>query len=281
MTAILGGLGAAGSWAVAMLCSARVSRSLGAPLTLAWVMTIGLVATLPFVLLTGVVPRGATAAWLVVAAAGNVSGLLLEYQAVRSGKVGVVAAIVSTEGAFAATIAAISGEALTAATALLLATIAVGIVLASVSNDEGDGSPGVRSNAALILALGAALCFAVGLFAAGHVSGDVPVPWVILPGRAVGFAIVAVPMAAGGRLRIDRPTAPLVTITALAEITGIACFALGARDAIGVTSVLASQFAAISAVGAFFIFGERLRRMQVAGVVVIVAGVSALAILRA
>ena len=280
MTAIFGGVGAACSWAVAMLCSARATRALGASLTLAWVMTIGLVATIPFALLTGVVPHGSAAWWLLVAASGNVSGLLLEYQAVRAGKVGVVAAVVSTEGAFAATLAAISGEPLTVATALVLAAIAVGIVLASLTDDEPAQAPDVRSTP-LLLALGAAACFAVGLFAAGHVSGDVPVAWVILPGRLVGVAIVGIPLAARGRLRLDRAIAPFVTATALAEVIGIACFALGARDAIGVTSVLASQFAALAAVGAFFLFGERLRRIQIAGVAVIVAGVSALAVLRA
>jgi len=280
VTAIFGGVGAACSWAVAMLCSARASRALGASLTLAWVMTIGLVATIPFALMTGVVPHGPAAWWLLVAAGGNVSGLLLEYQAVRAGKVGVVAAVVSTEGAFAATLAAISGEPLTVATGLVLAAIAVGIVLASLTDDEVAQAPDTRSTP-LLIALGAAACFAVGLFAAGHVSGDVPVAWVILPGRLVGVAIVGIPIAARGRLRLDRTIAPFVTATALAEVIGIACFALGARDAIGVTSVVASQFAALAAVGAFFLFGERLRRIQIAGVAVIVAGVSALAVLRA
>jgi multidrug transporter EmrE-like cation transporter len=44
--------------------------------------------------------------------------------------------------------------------------------------------------------------------------------------------------------------------------------------------VLSSQFAAIAAVAAFFLFGERLQRIQVAGVVTIAAGVTALAIVR-
>jgi len=41
--------------------------------------------------------------------------------------------------------------------------------------------------------------------------------------------------------------------------------------------VLGSQFAAIAAVVAFLLFGERLSRSQMTGVVLIVAGVSALA----
>ena len=51
--------------------------------------------------------------------------------------------------------------------------------------------------------------------------------------------------------------------------------------AMAVAAVLASQFAAISAVVAFALFGERLARVQVAGVAAIVAGVAVLSALQA
>jgi multidrug transporter EmrE-like cation transporter len=44
--------------------------------------------------------------------------------------------------------------------------------------------------------------------------------------------------------------------------------------------VISSQFAAIAAVVAFVFFGERLTRLQTAGVVTIVAGVTLLAIVQ-
>ena len=44
-----------------------------------------------------------------------------------------------------------------------------------------------------------------------------------------------------------------------------------------IAAVLGSQFAAIAAVVAYLLFGERLSRTQVLGVVLIVGGVSALA----
>ena len=43
---------------------------------------------------------------------------------------------------------------------------------------------------------------------------------------------------------------------------------------------MGSQFAAIAAVAAFLLFGERLGRLQVAGVVLIVVGVTVLAACR-
>jgi len=70
----------------------------------AWVMLIGLVANLA-VIAVGPTPGSLAAAdiaWMLVAGFGNVAGLLLEYAALRRGKVGIVTPITSTEGAIAA-----------------------------------------------------------------------------------------------------------------------------------------------------------------------------------
>lgn len=280
MTAILGGLGAACCWTVAMLCSSRASRVNGAGPTLAWVVLVGLVIVVPFVLTTGSPPTGSTVGWLLLAGTCNLGGLLLEYSAVRTGKVGVVASIASTEGAVTAVIAAIAGEPIAATVAAVLALIAGGIVLTSLGEDHDGNKDERRTTRAVLLALGAALAFGVGLYAAGHVSNDVAVPWVVLPARLLGVAVIAIPLALRGRLRIVKASIPLVVAAGVAEVLGIASFALGARDAIGVTSVLGSQFAAFAAVGAYFLFGERLRRIQVAGVAAILVGVVLLAVVR-
>ena len=67
----------------------------------------------------------------------------------------------------------------------------------------------------------------------------------------------------------------------LAEVAGIATYAIGSRDSAPIASVIASQFAGIAAVAAFFLFGERLGRVQVIGVAVIAVGVALLALARA
>lgn len=242
-------------------------------------MLIGLIITMPFVVATGSVPAGSLG-WLLLAGTGNVIGLLLEYTAVRTGMIGIVASISSTEGAVAATIATIAGEPMTAVTAAVLALIAGGIALASLGTDDQDDN-GRGARLAVILAIGAAASFGVGLYAAGRVSGDVTLAWVVLPARLVGVLVVAIPLALRGRMRITRHAAPLVVTAGIAEVAGIASFALGARQSIGIASVLGSQFAAFAAVGAFFFFGERLRRIQVAGVGVILLGVTVLAALTA
>ena len=63
----------------------------------------------------------------------------------------------------------------------------------------------------------------------------------------------------------------------IAEVVGSMLSAWGSRESIAVTAVMGSQFAALAAVAAFVLFGERLGRIQVAGVVLIVIGVTVLA----
>jgi len=278
MTAIIGGFGAALCWTVAMLCSSRASRDLGAFPTLAWVMAVGFVIVVPFVIVAGSHPTGVEAAWLFVAGAGNIVGLLFEYTAVRSGKVGIVAAIASTEGAVAALLSAFAGEPISAGVAAVLALIATGIVLASLEQTDDDANR--RSTKAIVFASCAALSFGVSLYSVGHVSGDVAFAWLLIPARFVGVVVITLPLAIRGTLRIARRATPLVVGAGVAEVFGIASFAWGAQDSIGITSVLGSQFAAFSAVGAYFFFGERLRRIQVVGVAAIVIGVGLLAVLR-
>jgi uncharacterized membrane protein len=77
-----------------------------------------------------------------------------------------------------------------------------------------------------------------------------------------------------------RSAIPLVVIVAIAEISGLAVFALGSRDGIAVVSVTSSQFGAIAAIVSVLAFGERLRRSQAVGIVLIAAGVATLAAIR-
>ena len=198
----------------------------------------------------------------------------------RLGKVGVVASISSSEGAVAAVIAVAAGESLGAGTGVALGVIAVGVILAARSADGGEENKRGNARAAL-LAVGAALSFGSSLYATGRASIDLPIAWAVLPPRLFGVVLVTVPLIALGRLRITRAALPYVIGSGLAEVTGFVSYSIGARHGIAITAVLGSQFAAISAVVATFMFRERLGRSGVVGVVVIAAGVAAVSALRA
>jgi drug/metabolite transporter (DMT)-like permease len=279
LIAILGGLGAALCFGASTLCSSRSSRLIGASSVVAWVMLVGLVVTLPAVALTSTPDQldAGSVKWLTVSGIGNVAGLLIVYAALRIERVGIVAPITSTEGAVAAAIAAAAGEAIGGGTGLALGVIVVGVVLAGVVGEQNEERHDRRG---ALLALVSAGLFGTGLYATGRVGADLTVTWAVLPARVVGVVAVTLPLALTSRLRLTRQALPLVVASGLAEVVGFASFAAGARHGIAVTAVLASQFAAVAAVGAYVLFGERLGRVQVTGAAMILAGVAALSVLR-
>jgi drug/metabolite transporter (DMT)-like permease len=280
--AILGGLGAAGAWAITTLTASRASRLIGPPTTLAWVMLTGLVVVGPVVLTEGKPEAldGGALAWLAIAGAGNVGGLLLVYAGLRVGKVGVVAPISSSEGAVAAVIALAAGEHLGAWTGAALGVVVVGVVLAA-RPPEGVAEPERDDPRAALFAAGAAGAFGASLYATGRASADLPIAWAVLPPRLLGVALVTIPLLLIGRLRLTRAALPFVVASGLAEVVGFVSFAVGSRHGIAVTAVLASQFAALAALAARILFGERLGRPGTIGVAVIAAGVAAVSALRA
>lgn len=275
MIAIVGGLGAALAFAAATLLNARTSRIIGASSLLAWIMVVGLVALAPALLIGGAPDvDGPALRWLALAGLGNVAGLGLAYSGLRVGKVGIVAPIISTQGAIAALIAVAGGERIAAGVAVALAVIVAGVLLAGLTFERG-GAPGAP------LALAGAGAFGASLYATGRASAELPVEWALLPARALGVAVVFVPLAVTARLRLTRPAAPLVVASGLCEVGAFGLFALGSRHGIAVTAVLAAHFGAVAALAAYVLFGERLARSQVAGVALVVAGVTALTLLQA
>jgi drug/metabolite transporter (DMT)-like permease len=282
MIAVLGGLGAALAWAVTMLTASRASPLIGSWATLGWVMLTGLVIVGPVALAEGKPEAldGGALVWLAIAGLGNVGGLLLVYGGLRIGKVGVVAPISSSEGAVAALIAVVAGEQLGAWTAIALLVIAAGIVLAARPPAEQEEA-GHDDPRAALFAFGAALAFGASLYATGRASLDLPIAWAVLPPRLLGVMLVTIPFAVAGRLRLTRKAAPYVVVSGVAEVAGFVSYAIGARHGIAIAAVLASQFAALAAIGAAVLFKERLSRAGVIGVVVIAVGVAAVSALRA
>ncbi len=280
MIAILGGLGAALAWTVAALCSSRASRMVGVGSTLSVVMLTGLVLTLPFVAVEGLPPGldAGVGGWLVLVGAGNVIGLVFLYAGLRIGKVGVVAPIASTEGAVTAAIAVAAGERIGTPAGVALGVIVVGVVLAATTRGGVCVDP-ARSRRAVLFAIGAALWFGAGLYAAGRISTEIPVGWILLPTRAMGVLFVALPLVVRSRLHVTRGALPLLIAAGIAEVVGVASYAIGARHGIAVAVVMASQYAAIATIAAYLLFRERLTPIQIGGVAAIAVGVAAISVL--
>ncbi|HET9722654.1 MAG TPA: EamA family transporter [Actinomycetota bacterium] len=282
MIAIIGGLAAAVLWSVSTLATSRSTKIVTPTTVLAWVMTIGAALVAPFALATGVPDAlgGDELAWLITSGLANLYGLLLSYSSLRVGKVGLVAPITSAQGAAAALIAVVAGERIAGGSGAMLALIGVGVIFASVSG-AAEEAEDRRDGRAVVLAACAAVLFGLGLYASGRLAGELPIVWVVFVPRLVGTLAFALPMALLGRVHMTRRALPFVVVSAVCEIVGLAFFLVAAREGIAVAAILGSQFAALAAVAAYFLFGERLRGIQVAGVVAILVGVSVLTGLQA
>ena len=274
---------------------------LGSRVVLAWVMIVGVVVGLPLAVVSPgpATLEPSTLALLGLAGICYVVGLQLTYAALRVGKVSIVAPIVATEGAVAALISVALGDRIGVVAALMLAVIVGGVVLSTLEPGKTDVPAGdfdlvadaldepattappvehpVDARRTALLSVGAALVFGVGLVAAGKSAALVPIAWVALTARLVGIVAVVVPLLLQRRLRVTRAALPLVLVAGVGEMFGSMLSAWGSRDSIAITAVMGSQFAAFAAVAAYFLFRERLGRVQLAGVVIIVAGVTVLA----
>ena len=271
---ILFGLMTAVFFAAGTLASSRLVRMIGPLSAISGMMLVGLVIITPMIFISGVPEKlnATNAMWLIVGGLGNLSGLLLAYAAFRIGKVGVVAPILCTEGAIAATISGLAGESIAPIVIFLLLVIVGGVVLAAIAPDPVPVENEQPLKAALIATTGA-IIFGIGLFATGNISGELPLEWILLPARIVTLICIAIPLLVLRKFRRTRPAAPLILLAGLAEIFGYAAYTSGAAQSVAITAVLASLFAPISAVAAYLLFREQLGRQQVIAVVVIVTGV--------
>ena len=209
MLAIVGGLGAAAAFAAATLCSSRSTRLIGPSSVLAWVMLVGLSLTGPLAIRDGLPAQlvGGSFGWVVLAGCGNVLGLLLGYAGLRIGHVGLVAPILSAEGALAAVISFVAGEPIALGMGATLGLVAIGIGLAGLTRREHTELAVRDDRRAALYALAAALAFGASLYATGRLGAELLLAWVLPPARLVGVLVVGVPLALTRRLRLSRRAA--------------------------------------------------------------------------
>jgi drug/metabolite transporter (DMT)-like permease len=246
-------------------------------------MVVGLIITVPVAAADGVPKHlvSSSGIWLLVGGGGNVVGLMISYRALRIGKVALVSPIVSTEGAIAALIAVIAGESIALDVALTLLVIVSGVCLAAIPPDALEHKERLAHPRAVALAIAAACCFGLSLYGTGRAGAVFPSSWVVLSARVIGAVVLAAPLALRGRLELTRRALPLAVAAGIAEVVGFFSYTDGSRHGIAVASVLSSQFAALSVLGAFLLFKERLSRLQLLGVVVVICGVAVLSALTA
>ena len=267
------------TWGSISVLEARVSRALGGSSALAWIFGFGLVLILPIALIHGI-PDASRSAWLwaLLASFGSLAGLVMMFTALQYGRVGLVTATISSQGAFATVYAAFAGESLHALSYVAIAISAAGTF---VLIGAGGSIAPPRERRGILLALGAASFTGLSLYAASRGGSGIGADWVVACVRICSVAFVLVPLAVTRKLKSPRGVVVPTLVAGAGEVAAFVAY-IAASDRIGVAvpAVIASQFALIAATVGWFVLGERLGRRQMGGAGAIIVGVTALTILQ-
>jgi drug/metabolite transporter (DMT)-like permease len=278
------GCGAAVLWACAGLLSAPAARIAGPARAFLWTSTSGVVIALAVALLTGL-PSGDASDWALVGVAGvaYAAGTGLWMLAVSAGRVSIVVPIVACDGAIAALLAITTGTVLPAAVWFGLAAMASGIVLVTTSGGDetseelafgaGRARPLTRTVA---MAGGAAVMFGVVFFASGQATSIEPI-WVVAITRCVQLVVAAPVCLALGQVSFPSEAWRQVLAYGFVDAGAYMLYVTAAGHNLAVASVAASQYAALTAVGAVLLFKERLARLQLAGIGIVLASIAFIA----
>ena len=211
----------------------------------------------------------------VVAGAGNVLGLATFYRAAQLSSVSVVSAIGATVGTSLPVIFGLAtGDTLTTLQATGIVVAMAGGVLASQSSTNA-----VVTRAGVGWALISAVGFGTLLIALPEAADD-GIAWALLDARiAVVVLLVAGILVLRLPLRAPTRSLPLLAIPGLLLLAGTLMYAEATqRGLLSVVAVLASLATVVTATLAFGISGERLSRVQRAGIALATLGVVLLAI---
>jgi drug/metabolite transporter (DMT)-like permease len=271
------GAGAAIAWGVSSLTLAHAGRVAGTWTTTAWT---GLTATLVTSIAASTTgpPGGAPGDWALVGLAGlaYTATVILFLIAVRGGEISLVIPIVGCDGAFAALLAVIAGEALGVLTGFGLAGMVFALVLVTGAAGDEDspgraGLPERRSTSrTVVLALATSFAFALVFFLSGKAGGIDPL-WIVAGARSVPTVIAFVVCLRTGALRPPRSVIPWLAISGVIDAIAFVCYVEAARDSLAIAAVAASQYATLAAIGGVLVFGERLRSRQWIGVALLIA----------
>jgi drug/metabolite transporter (DMT)-like permease len=276
VTGVVGGLLAAVLWGASGVSASRSARAIGAEAALAWVYLVGVAIVVPLAVLVDGGPSGGARAWTyaVVGVVGAVSSLYFMYAALGRGPVALVMPLTAAQGGLAAIVAVAAGEPLHVVAAVALAAMMAGMYLAMRRPRQPERSE-AHSRAAVVLAALSAATAAFALFASPRAARDLGTLWMLAALRIGGVLGVTVPTALTGRLRVPRGVVPFVVFSGCADAGAFGTYIYAAKaDGIVVPAVVSSQYAAVSAVLAAVLLGERLTRVQLVGVVAILAGVA-------
>lgn len=275
--AVLLALLSAVSWGTGDFLAGQLSRRERVLVVLAWSQALGLVFALVLTAAVGDPWPGFDDAWpaLLAGAAGAVA-LACFYRALAIGTMSVVAPISATAVIVPVAVGLATGDDPAPATGAGIALAAVGIVLASREEPGGEFSSGPQdARASIGLALVAALGFGIFLTAIDGAS-EASVPWALVCARGTSVALCAVALLAVAGQRLPaRADAGRLAAVGILDVGANGLYAVATtKGLLSVVSVLGSLYPVTTVILARLILGERLGRVQQAGVALAFTGVT-------
>jgi drug/metabolite transporter (DMT)-like permease len=238
------------------------------------IMSLLLIASPVFILKSMAAPLDV---WLIGVAAAvlTVSGALALSKAFALGKASIVAPLVTSYGVVTTLLSWAGGEQISLLQLLCIALCVIGVVLSSIHSDPKVPHT-TQASSSIAYALLAAVFYGTSFWLQGRfvlpVLGPVTMLWLAyLVGLIVLVGIV---------LRIDDglklpPLKNCLTLTgaSLMNLGGFSSFAWGAvAGSVSVVTVISTLSGGIAAILGYVFFKERLGKVQVAGVVLVLVG---------
>jgi drug/metabolite transporter (DMT)-like permease len=216
--------------------------------------------------------------WAVMGGIVGMLGIVAFYRALATGTMGVVAPIAAIGVAVPVFAGLLSGDRPAALQDAGLVVAILGVILASGPElQAGQDSPaGDRRTSLrpLLLACVAALGFGLVFIALDHGARTSTV-MTLLAMRAVSVSVLVVTAAATRiPLRIVRADMPTLALVGVLDLGANATFAVATgHGLLALVSVLSSLYPAVTAILAAVLHGERLGKVQLAGVTGAITGV--------
>ena len=215
-------------------------------------------------------------AMLVLAGVGSALAMVLYYKALATGTMGIVASILATSATVPVVAGLVRGERPSAAQVAGMALAIAGIVLVSRTEQGAERSMSATS---FVYALLAALAFGFMLVAL-DLGGRIDPYWSVFDARlGSALTIAAYLLLRRPQLEVTVKVAPVLATVGLLLVAANTLFTVATtRGYLSVVAVLGSLSPAVTALFARYLLAERLTRLQLVGVVTVLAGVVLLAV---
>jgi drug/metabolite transporter (DMT)-like permease len=263
-------------WGTSDFTGGTLSRRLSAVTVAAVSEFIGLLGLLVVTAVLGDFSlSGAVVGWGLLGAVSGTAGLVAFYRALATGKMGVIAPIAALGVVIPVIVGIAQGNRPSVFQDAGIAVAIIGVVLASGPELQRADDGSRAGSRPLLLAVVAACGFGVVFVALAHgAEHGTLMTLIIMRSVAVALLLVLAVSTGPAQLKFAASDLPLLTVCGAFDLGANATFAYASTHGLlSVVSVLSSLYPAITVVLAGAIHHERLRRVQLSGVVAALCGV--------